>query len=913
MDIDALVRGRRRPRRWLLLGLLIAIAVAAVLAWYFTRSEEVMEVSEPETTRAFLGRLTSSVELSGAAAAEQTTSLSFAVGGEVDTVEVEVGDEIQAGDVLARLQDEDARRSLETAEVQLELARLRLEELLESASAAQIAAAERALASAQAQVVNATLDLEQIGDPPDDSVIEGAEQAVANARNQLSSAQQALADLVEGASAADVAKSQQAVANAESQLSTAEQALADLTDEPSTAQISSADQAVANAASQLSNAEEALADLIGDPSEADLASAEQAVANAAAQLTSAEQALSALTDEPNVADLESARASALQAQNSVNDADSAVDQAWDALDDAHEAFCDQITILPEVCVADLPLSEELYALVEAETDDTGRTLERLARALVNAQTAWESATVAYDAASSTLRAADARLAQLSEPDAEDIAQASDSVNAARSALEAAQARLDDLLTPASDADIFQAQQSVAAARAGLASAQANRDELLEPADASDIFQAEQSVSAARAGLTAARADLDELLSEADPDDLYQAQQALTAAQANLDAANAQLEEILAPPTDDDILEAELTLQSAQSSLKEAQASYDELVAGATATAIAQQEQNVRLAEITYEQALDAMDDLAVKATFDGTVEEINIDPGDRISAGAPAFVVNTRDRIVVELSVTEAEWFQLREGMAGVATFDAIEDTRYAVTLKTLSRVPTIESGVVTYAVEARILTPEELPDVEEELATIGGQGAVTVGGEGASGGVPNPFEGPRAKALLDTFEAQVTLPPDLTIVELVRLLVFDEPIPEDVVLPDGFEIPAQFKGQIRNLFLEYERRLAEFEESGEIEVPLPAPGMTANVTFLTEIREQTVQVLVSAVRQIDGEFFVAVPSDNLQGWERVAVQVGESDGERVEILDGLEAGQTLVLGVDTEGIAYAAVLLGAG
>ena len=66
-------------------------------------------------------------------------------------------------------------------------------------------------------------------------------------------------------------------------------------------------------------------------------------------------------------------------------------------------------------------------------------------------------------------------------------------------------------------------------------------------------------------------------------------------------------------------------------------------------------------------------------------------------------------------------------------------------------------------------------------------------------------------------------------------------------------------------------------------------------------------------MRQIDGEFFVAVPSDNLQGWERVAVQVGESDGERVEILDGLEAGQTLVLGVDAEGIAYAAVLLGAG
>ena len=414
-------------------------------------------------------------------------------------------------------------------------------------------------------------------------------------------------------------------------------------------------------------------------------------------------------------------------------------------------------------------------------------------------------------------------------------------------------------------------------------------------------------------MTAAQATLNDLLGEIDPSDLYQAQQTVAAATANRDAAEARLTELLAPPTDEEILETQLALASAESVLTEARANHDELMAGPTAITIAQQEQNVRLAEITLEQALSTVRDLEIKAPFDGVVEEVNIEPGDLVVPSDVAIVVNTRDEIVIELSVTEAEWFQLLEGQAGVATFDAIEDTRYAVTLNTLSRVPTVESGVVTYVVEARILTPEELSDVQDDLAAIGGQGAVTVGGEGASGGVADPFEGPRAKALLDAFEAQVTLPPDLTIVELVRLLVFDEPIPDDVVLPDGFEIPAQFKTQIRNLFVTYERRLAEFEETGAIEVPLPAPGMTANVTFLTEIREQTVQVVVSAVRQIDGEFFVAVPSDNLQGWERVAVQVGESDGQRVEILDGLEAGQTLVLGVDTEGIAYAAVLLGAG
>ena len=914
VDIDALLRGGRRPRRWIALLLIAAIAAIAVLAWYFTQSEEVVEVSEPETTRAFLGRLTSSVELSGSAAAAQTSALKFNVGGEVDSVNVDVGDEVSRGDVIARLEDSATNRQVETAEVQLELARLRLEELLESPAASRIAASDRALATAQAQVVSARLDLEQIEDLPDASTIDAAEQTLANARTQLSSAEQALDELTAAVDPGDLARAQQNVANAAAQLSTAEEMLSDLTDPPTATELASADQAVANAAAQLSSAQQAFEDLTGDPSAAELASAEQALASAASQLVSAEQALERLTEEPAVADIETARSAAAQARNPVSDAEQAIDNAQKALDNAHERFCDDIVVLPEICDDDPPLPDSEIELLETKTDNSGATLERRARDLINAQRAWQTAVNSHEAASSSLMAAEARLAELTdEPDPEAVKQASETVAAARAAHEAARARLDDLLTPATEDDVFQAEQAVVAATAGLIAAESKREDLHKPADDNDVFQAEQAVAAARAGLAAAQAALNDLLGEIDPSDLYQAQQTVAAATANRDAAESRLAELLAPPTDEDILEAQLALASAESVLKEAQANHDELMAGPTATTIAQQEQNVRLAEITLEQALSTLRDLEIQAPFDGVVEEVNIEPGDLVGPSDVAFVVNTRDQIVIELSVTEAEWFQLLEGQAGVATFDAIEETRYAVTLNTLSRVPTVESGVVTYAVEARILTPEELADVEDELAAIGGQGAVTVGGEGASGGVSNPFEGPQAKALLDAFEAQVTLPPDLTIIELVRLLVFDEPIPDGVVLPDGFEIPAQFKGQIRNLFLTYERRLAEFEATGAIEVPLPAPGMTANVTFLTEIREQTVQVVVSAVRQIDGEFFVAVPSDNLQGWERVAVQVGESDGQRVEILDGLEAGQTLVLGVDTEGIAYAAVLLGAG
>ena len=70
--------------------------------------------------------------------------------------------------------------------------------------------------------------------------------------------------------------------------------------------------------------------------------------------------------------------------------------------------------------------------------------------------------------------------------------------------------------------------------------------------------------------------------------------------------------------------------------------------------------------------------------------------------------------------------------------------------------------------------------------------------------------------------------------------------------------------------------------------------------------------VSTSAVRQIDGAYFVAVP-DDLDVWRRQPVQIGESDGTSVEILDGVAAGDTLLVGVDSEGIAFSATQLPGG
>lgn len=915
IDIDALVRSRRSPRRWALLLLAVVVAVVAVLAWLFTRSGDVEVVFEPQRVTATTGQLTTTVELSGSAAAAQTSSLSFGVGGKVDSVEVEIGDEVSSGDVLARLDDSDAARQLETAEVQLELARLRLAELLEQPAGSEVAASERALATAQAQVVSAALALEQIDDPPDESAVEAAEQAVANARSQLSTAEQALAELTGDVDPVELARKQQDVANAASQFSTAQQALSGLTDEPTARELASADQAVANAASQLSNAEEALEDLQSDPTEAEAASAQQAVASAASQLASAQQTLDRLTTDPSVSEIETARSAAVQARNPLSTAEQAVDDAERALEDAHERFCDDIVVLPEICDGSPPLPQSEIDLLETKTDNSGATLERRSRELIAAQQTWEQAVNTKDAAAASLMAAEARLDDLTgDPDSDELAQATEAVTAATASLDAAEARLEELLTPPTAADLFQAEQAVVAATAGLIAAEAQREELNEPADPNDVFQAEQAVAAARAGLSAAQAALSDLLGDVDPSDLYQAEQSLDAAAANRDAADARLAELLAPPTDDDILEAELSLASAESSLREAQARHDELLGGARETTIAQQEQNVRLAEISLEQARDAMQDLVITAPFDGMVEQANVELGDRIGAGVSAFVVSTRNQVVVELTVTEAEIFELEELQVGVAAFDAIEGVQYPVRITTISRVPDVDQGVVTYAVEAAVLSPLAIQAVRRDLEALG----VTVPRPAAQGGQGGGGQGAGLSDRARQFGAMLQsldLPEGVTLLQVVQAIANDDPLPEGVELPEEFNITDEERAQLRAL-------LARFAGGGggaaggtaavSDDRQLPVDGMSASVTILTAVRDEAVLVSTSAVRQIDGAFYVAVPTDD-GGWERLAVQIGESDGVNVEILEGLEEGATVLIGADSEGIAYSATQLPGG
>jgi multidrug efflux pump subunit AcrA (membrane-fusion protein) len=75
--------------------------------------------------------------------------------------------------------------------------------------------------------------------------------------------------------------------------------------------------------------------------------------------------------------------------------------------------------------------------------------------------------------------------------------------------------------------------------------------------------------------------------------------------------------------------------------------------------------------------------------------------------------------------------------------------------------------------------------------------------------------------------------------------------------------------------------------------------GMTANVRIITDVHENTLSIPQRAVRTRDnGEKYVRVLSDKKTEIEKPVVLGLRADGGKVEILDGLNENEAVILSV---------------
>ena len=134
------------------------------------------------------GNIARTLTTSGTATARESAELNFGSSGVVETVEVELGDQVDEGDVLATLDNRDAQNGLIIAQNNLLEAELRLSQLLEAPSEAVLSEAEKTISSAMSQLALAKLNYENALEPPDYSGIASADATVTQRQSEVASA-----------------------------------------------------------------------------------------------------------------------------------------------------------------------------------------------------------------------------------------------------------------------------------------------------------------------------------------------------------------------------------------------------------------------------------------------------------------------------------------------------------------------------------------------------------------------------------------------------------------------------------------------------------------------------------------------------------------------------------------------------
>ena len=844
-DLGALLNersaGSGRRLRWAAAATLIAVGVLLVYFAFFDSDSG--STLPPQTAVVTRGQLVSTLDTSGTVAAASSGDVPFASAGEVASIAVSTGQTVEEGQLLATLSNSDALRDLETAQIQLAVAQLRLKDL-QTPSAEDVANSEGSLASAQVQVDSAEGSLATAVAGPAASTIAAAEQQTANARAQFASAQATLESLL-NPSTADLESAAQAVANAEAQLSAAERSLETLLTPPDPEDFARADQAVFSAQAQFSQAEEALRRLVDGPTAQELAASDASVAQAESSFASAEAGLRA--------------------------AEANVDTAWASLLGAQDAYCDVSSLVAVCAGSDVPLS----------SGDIAALTNSIARPNNQSSTVVSRTTTLIQSNASYLSALDGAAGAL------------DSLGVAGASLVSTLAARESLLQPTA-ADLSQAEASFAASEASLNAALAERASLDEPVSAAQLREAALGVTAGEAALAAA---VDRQATLADPSALAieQARQNLTAAQRNLDAVELSELWTRSGPNADSIAEADLSLASARASLTAAEARLDQSLNGDDLATTLQQYE-VRLAELSLAAVTERVDGLIIVAPRAGIVGAINVATGDTVAAGQVGFVVADPDAIEIALTVSETDFQSIEAGQLGLAQFDALDDAEFLIRVVNISSVPDVAQGVVTYPAVAELVPAAELAVLGPQIAALvqnAGDGGLFAGlpPDGGAGGFGVPGGG-RGAGGLGGFE----LPDGVTIQDVAAAIEAGEPLPGGVELPEGAEqtirdrIAAGGGGRAPG------GGGADGVEAALADRPAPVVGMTASVTLLLNVTADVLLIPSTAVRTEDGAQFVLVPSESGED-ERVSVTPGASQDGQTIILSGLSEGDVVLTG----------------
>jgi HlyD family secretion protein len=318
---------------------------------------------------------------------------------------------------------------------------------------------------------------------------------------------------------------------------------------------------------------------------------------------------------------------------------------------------------------------------------------------------------------------------------DDILQSQTQQAQAQQAVQQAGQALEDALSPqAAQASAFKA---VAQAQKAVESAQRNLDILQTPASPQAIDAAQVTLLLWENTLKSTRQETERVKDKlknasathmtGESRDLYEAllldlTQKLVKYQRLFEDAQQRYQRLLQPPDPHDLEVAQADLALAQAQLAQAEREQERLKDSPDPADIAvlqaQLDDALRLAERLKDgpdpdsvaaararlaAAQAALDMARQTAPFDGAVTAVDVQPGDIVSAGTPAFRLDDLSALLVELNVSEVDVNRIQPGQAATLTFDAVPGATYAGVVTEVPAVGDLDDGVVSFRIKVAV------------------------------------------------------------------------------------------------------------------------------------------------------------------------------------------------------------------
>jgi HlyD family secretion protein len=193
----------------------MAVAVAGVVAFQRSRdTESEKPVVDGRQASIKRGELLLSVGATGTIVPQTEVQLTFDLPGKVAQVWVEVGDSVERGDPLARVDATNLLFRVRQAEAALSAAQAQLDQLQAGPRREEVAAAEANLDAAEAGLDGARANLGELGRGPDEDQVETAEANLRAVEASVWLAAIQRDQIADGASAAEIAAAEAQLASA---------------------------------------------------------------------------------------------------------------------------------------------------------------------------------------------------------------------------------------------------------------------------------------------------------------------------------------------------------------------------------------------------------------------------------------------------------------------------------------------------------------------------------------------------------------------------------------------------------------------------------------------------------------------------------------------------------------------------